>query len=86
MCIRDSVWPERPDRALLATALVAFLPQFAFIHAAVSNDAAITLFSAAALWQLLRIVVGVPGDAGSLALWERVGERVLSCRAGRPSP
>ena len=79
LCIHAAgrvVWPQRPDRALLATALVAFLPQFAFIHAAVSNDAAITLFSAAALWQLLRIVVGVPGDAGSLALWERVGERV----------
>ena len=50
-----TVWPDRPDRALLATALVAFLPQFLFIHAAVSNDAAITFFSAAALWQLLRI-------------------------------
>ncbi len=50
-----TVWPDRPDRALLATALVAFLPQFLFIHAAVSNDAAITFFSAAAIWQLLRI-------------------------------
>lgn len=50
-----AVWPEAPSRALLATALVACLPQFAFIHAAVSNDPAITLFSAAALWQLLRI-------------------------------
>ena len=50
-----TVWPDRPDRALLATALVAFLPQFLFIHAAVSNDAAITFFSAAALWQLLRM-------------------------------
>ena len=58
LCIHAAgrvVWPERPDRALLATALVAFLPQFAFIHAAVSNDAAITFFSAAALWQLLRM-------------------------------
>lgn len=50
------VWPAAPGRALLATALVAFLPQFAFIHAAVSNDAAITFFSAAALWQLLRFL------------------------------
>ena len=50
-----TVWPDRPDRALLATALVAFLPQFLFIHAAVSNDAAITFFSAAAIWQLLRM-------------------------------
>ncbi|WP_374686942.1 phospholipid carrier-dependent glycosyltransferase [Promineifilum sp.] len=50
-----AVWPDAPERALLATALVAFLPQFAFVHAAVSNDAAITLFSTAAIWQLLRI-------------------------------
>jgi hypothetical protein len=41
--------PTGPTGALLATALVAFLPQFLFIHAAVSNDAAITFFSAAAL-------------------------------------
>ncbi len=51
-----AVWPGAPGRALLATALVAFLPQFAFIHAAVSNDAAITLFCSAALWQLLRLL------------------------------
>ena len=50
-----TVWPANPERALLAVALVAFLPQFAFIHGAVSNDAAITLFSTAAIWQLLRI-------------------------------
>ena len=49
------VWPSDPARALVATALVAFLPQFAFIHGAASNDAAITFFSAAAIWQLLRI-------------------------------
>jgi len=61
LCIHAAarvVWPGRPERALLATALVAFLPQFAFIHAAVSNDAAITFFCAAALWQLLRIANG----------------------------
>ena len=58
-----TVWPDSPDRALLATALVAFLPQFAFIHGAISNDTAITFFSAAAVWQLLRIrndELGIP--------------------------
>ncbi len=54
-----AVWPLAPGRALLATALVAFLPQFAFIHGVVSNDPAITLFSAAALWQLLRLTTPV---------------------------
>ena len=60
-----TVWPDTPGRALLATALVAFLPQFAFIHAAVSNDAAITFFCAAALWQLLRVVRGAQGRRGA---------------------
>ena len=58
MCIYGAgrvVWPDDPGSALVATALVAFLPQFAFIHGAVSNDAAITFFSAAAIWQLLRM-------------------------------
>jgi len=50
-----TVWPNAPDRALLAVTLVAFLPQFAFLHGAVTNDVAVTFFCAAAIWQLLRI-------------------------------
>jgi len=49
------IWPEQPDRWLLATAVVAFLPQFAFLHGAVTNDALIILLSAAGLWQLVRL-------------------------------
>jgi 4-amino-4-deoxy-L-arabinose transferase-like glycosyltransferase len=49
------VWPEQPDRWLLATAVVAFLPQFTFLHGAVTNDALIILLSAAGLWQLVRL-------------------------------
>jgi len=48
------------DWALLATAVVAFWPQFNFVHASVTNDALITFLAAAALWQLLK-------------LWELVG-------------
>jgi hypothetical protein len=48
------------DWALLATSVVAFWPQFNFVHASVTNDALITFLSAAALWQLLK-------------LWELVG-------------
>lgn len=42
-------WP------LLMTALVAFLPQFNFIHASISNDPLITFLCAAALWQMVKI-------------------------------
>ena len=35
------LWPQAHTRPLLAVALVAFLPQFNFLHAAVTNDALI---------------------------------------------
>ena len=87
------VWPSDPGSALVATALVAFLPQFAFIHGAVSNDAAITFFSAAAIWQLLRITndelrmtneeAGLSSSTGSLALLGMtIGLAMLSKTAG----
>ena len=41
LCVYGSgrlLWPERRDRALLAAALVAFWPQFGFLHGAISND------------------------------------------------
>ncbi|MFZ0545234.1 MAG: glycosyltransferase family 39 protein, partial [Candidatus Promineifilaceae bacterium] len=49
------VWPEKKERALLAAALAAFLPQFDFLHASISNDPLVIFFCAAALWQLLRL-------------------------------
>ncbi len=47
------LWPDDAKRPLLATALVAFLPQFNFQHAAVSNDALIIFLCTVALWQLI---------------------------------
>lgn len=43
------------DYPLVATAIVAFWPQFNFLHASVTNDALITFLCAAALWQLLKL-------------------------------
>lgn len=90
LCIHGAarvVWPGAPSRALLATALVAFLPQFAFLHGAVTNDAAITFFSAAALWQLLRLTVdgrrsAVGGRSACLLLGLTIGLAMLSKVAG----
>jgi 4-amino-4-deoxy-L-arabinose transferase-like glycosyltransferase len=42
--------PQRPLVAIGATALAAFLPEFAFIGSAVSNDGAAALFGTLALW------------------------------------
>ena len=55
--------------SLLPVALVAFLPQFNFIHASISNDSLITFLCAAALWQMVRIwqLIGTEGNSGELA-------------------
>jgi len=50
------ILPERPLIALGAAAFVAFLPQFIFITAAISNDNLATLLTVATLWQLIRIM------------------------------
>ena len=55
-------------RAPLAMALAAAIPQFAFIHGSFSNDALITLMSAATLFWLARLTV--KDDEESIARWE----------------
>ena len=50
------ILPERPIIALGAAAFVAFLPQFIFISAAISNDNLATLLTVGTLWQLVRIM------------------------------
>lgn len=48
------LFPDRPFRALAATALIAFLPQHVAMTAAVNNDALAELVLATALWLALR--------------------------------
>lgn len=62
------VWPDDPVKPLLATGLVAFLPQFNFIHASVTNDTLITFLASAALYQLLRLWQRPNGSRQWLAL------------------
>lgn len=47
------LWPESTTRPLMATALVAFLPQFNFIHASITNDALVTFLCSLGLYQLI---------------------------------
>lgn len=47
------LWPQKRENALLATALIAFLPQFNFVHASISNDPLVIFLCSLALWQLL---------------------------------
>lgn len=76
------LWPSNQHSALLATALVAFLPQFGFVHGAISNDALITFLCSAALWQLLRLWQTHVTRRRLLLLGVTVGLAVLSKNAG----
>ncbi|GAB4273469.1 MAG: hypothetical protein Kow0080_20970 [Candidatus Promineifilaceae bacterium] len=76
------VWPNNGRFALLTAALTAFLPQFNFIHAAVSNDPLITFLASAAIWQLLRLWVGPVSRQRLLFLGITIGLAALSKNAG----
>ena len=76
------LWPQRFDIPLLATALVAFLPQFNFQHAAVSNDPLIIFLSTAALWQLIWLWQGPVTARRLLLLGITIGLAALSKNAG----
>ena len=85
LCIYGSgrrLWPDDRRPALLATALVAFLPQFNFIHAAVTNDSLITFLSAAGIWQLLRLWQSGATRPRLLLLGVTVGLAALTKNAG----
>ena len=49
------LFPNSEAVALLAIALVGFLPQFNALHAAVTNDVLIILFASLAIWQIVYI-------------------------------
>lgn len=48
--------PRRPYMALAASAVNAFIPQFVFISAAVTNDNLVILLAALTTWQLVRLL------------------------------
>lgn len=47
------LWPQQPRYALWATAVVAFLPQYNFAHASISNDPLIIFLASFVIWQLV---------------------------------
>ncbi len=57
-----------PHRALLGTALIAFIPQFIFISGAASNDNAINATAALLLWRLVAFLkaASTPGEEAAL--------------------
>ncbi len=85
LCIFNSgrlLWPETPSVALLATALVAFLPQFGFLHGAITNDVLIIFLSSFVLWQLLWLWLNRITPTRLLLLGATIGLAVLSKMTG----
>ncbi len=76
------IWPQTPSVALLATALVAFLPQFAFLHGVITNDVLIIFFSSFAIWQLLWLWLNEITTTRLLLLGATIGLAILSKMAG----
>ncbi|MCA9876032.1 MAG: glycosyltransferase family 39 protein, partial [Anaerolineales bacterium] len=76
------LWPQQPEIALLATGLVAFLPQYNFLHSAISNDDLAIFFCTAALWQLLRLWQTFSSWPRLLLLGITIGLTVLSKTVG----
>ena len=76
------IWPNQIEISLLATALVAFLPQFNFLHSAISNDTLVIFLCSAAIWQLLRIWLGEVTNGRLFLLGVTVGFAILSKNAG----
>jgi len=48
--------PSQPAVAILATALIAAVPGFLFLHSVISNDVAVILFVALSVWCAMRIL------------------------------
>jgi len=48
------LWPDRPDRRLLALAIVAFTPQFLYLSGTINNDNLLYLLTTLTLFLLLR--------------------------------
>jgi hypothetical protein len=85
LCIYGSarlIWPSRPEIALLAAALTAFLPQFLFLHSAITNDALIIFLASLALWQIIKIWLDGGSNGRFLLLGVTIGLAILTKNAG----
>ena len=73
-----------PQSALLGAAFTAFIPQFAFISASVSNDNAVNATAALVLWQLTEMLSegGRPQKSRLLKLGAALGLALLSKLSG----
>src|SRR5439155_13368733 len=74
--------PALPLVALAAVAIQAFIPQFLFISAAVSNDALAACMGAAVLWQAARVARGAQTPRDAMLLGALVGLSAVTKLSG----
>ncbi|NLX09203.1 MAG: DUF2142 domain-containing protein [Chloroflexi bacterium] len=72
------LWPDRPDRRVLALALVAFWPQLLFIGSVISNDGLLNLLATLVLWLLLRQLRSGPTRRSMALLGLALGALLLT--------
>ena len=72
------VFPDRPEMALGAAGLAAFIPEFLFISGAVNDDNGAALFGALALWAMMRILRGARSPRPYIGLGLALGLGWLS--------
>lgn len=78
MAIFRRLWPEQPALCVLAAGFVAFLPQFAYSMAVLSNDVLLYLMTALSLLLLLRLVQDGPSWRLAVLLGLVLGGALLS--------
>jgi hypothetical protein len=72
------VFPDRPEMAVGAAGLAAFIPEFLFISGAVNDDNGAALFGALALWAMVRILRKGPALRRCVGLGAALGLGLLS--------
>jgi len=76
--IGREVFPDRPEVAVGAAGLAAFIPEFLFISGAVNDDNGASLFGALALWAMMRILRHGPNARRCVGLGVALGLGWLS--------
>ena len=76
------IWPTAPQNGLLAASLVAFLPQFGFLHGSVTNDTLMIFLATAVLYQLLFLLQHKATNGRLLLLGVLLGLGLLAKTTG----
>jgi hypothetical protein len=76
------LWPEELALRLTAAGLVAFLPQFGFLHGVITNDTIVIFFCSLTILMLIKVWLTQPRTADILILGIFVGAAILSKMTG----